>query len=61
MDWGQRVSEKKFSKGTNTLGFLRMNLAFALSLKDIYFCLIEFIKVLDDNGQFHYLTNLKGP
>ena len=29
--------------------------------KDIYFCPIEIIKGLTENGQFQYLTKLKGP
>ena len=32
-----------------------------LTFKDIYYCLIEIIKGLANNGQFQYLTNLKGP
>ena len=31
------------------------------TFKDIYPCPIEIIKGLTDNGQFRYLTKLKGP
>ena len=33
----------------------------ALFVKDLYSCQIDIIELLTDNGQFHYLTGLKGP